>query len=1050
MPEPVRRPLPRTVRGFAVLLLLTAVGAGCNRHHYRERTDKDVAGIITQKNVFPDWAVKNWYAYPHPDARYSDPSNPDRPPYPPDDYAARLLSPNPQHPTKHSGTGRHEGRGYLEYLGVWDAANRAADPPAGKGDPPAKGMPEKLPPPKVEPAAGFRPLLPGTVVPQSAGVGRGEAVGAPLVGPRRFDPLAGKAAVPTPTVTESRDSGLVVVSGEIQDGDKTVPAVVLIPTAQPEKLPVPKTDAPLPAVPTAQPEKLPAAAPKTEPLPPIPKANPSVGPKADAPGKGDGTIGFVATGEAAASVLKVLESQQQGYRIRMEQAVELGIMNSREFQDRREDLYLAALPVTLQRFSFAAQGFFTETAALDFAGRLTGRVPRNAGVFDTETGFGKLFPTGALLAVRLANQVVVDLTGERPTTTLSNFALNLSQPFLRGGGYAVTLEPLTQAERNMVYAIRSYARFRKLFYVAITAGGDYTNNPYGLQGLSVNLGRGIGNNLTAPTVGYLPLLLQSATIANQRRNVDSLEQLLRLYQAFREGGQQSDLQVGQVEVQLLNNRNQLLGQSTASTGGGGGTNGGIRGYLDQLDSFKLQLGVPMTVGLDLDGTPLQPVREQLDRFEDVYSDLRDTEAAARQFDPAAPVAGFRARWRQLLLESPLTKGTQFAAGFSNRWAAWERLTPDDALRKQATLAEERRVLLDRKAERQARQLPDPAEETARLEAIEDDLDLGTFDRSMRAYEAQPWLTIPGPARGVAQASAFRDVFNSFYQLTLDARNERLARIRQQWPRLPGAEVDGTDLIATSVDESYTAVIQAALTRRLDLMNARGQVVDAYRQIRVAANALQGVLDVQYNLDSSTPPGGANPVAFSGPRTSHNVTFRAELPLVRRAERNNYRAALIGYQRQRRTLQAFEDNIANDVRADVRELRTIAELYRVQQRLIELGYSQVDNAQAVLLEPPAPGAQANAGNAAALTQQVLDSQSRLLQAQNTLYTIWVNYLISRMALYTDTELLQIDENGGWNDESLPTRGGSGSDPAPGPPAGGAERLPAPRPAAPAGQ
>ena len=103
----------------------------------------------------------------------------------------------------------------------------------------------------------------------------------------------------------------------------------------------------------------------------------------------------------------------------------------------------------------------------------------------------------------------------------------------------------------MVYAMRSYARFRKLFYVAVVGrlgGLGLTNNPYGLQGLSVNLGRGIGGNLTAPSVGFLPLLQQSAIIANQRKNVAVLERLLNLYQAFREGGQQSDLQVGQVEV----------------------------------------------------------------------------------------------------------------------------------------------------------------------------------------------------------------------------------------------------------------------------------------------------------------------------------------------------------------------------------------------------------------------------------------------------------------------------------------------------------------------
>src|SRR5262249_11651878 len=68
---------------------------------------------------------KNWFVYPHPDARFADPYNPDRPPYPPDDFAARLLSPNPQHPTRRSGVGRVDGEGYLHILEEWDAENRA-------------------------------------------------------------------------------------------------------------------------------------------------------------------------------------------------------------------------------------------------------------------------------------------------------------------------------------------------------------------------------------------------------------------------------------------------------------------------------------------------------------------------------------------------------------------------------------------------------------------------------------------------------------------------------------------------------------------------------------------------------------------------------------------------------------------------------------------------------------------------------------------------------------------------------------------------------------
>src|SRR5437764_881302 len=65
---------------------------------------------------------------------------------------------------------------------------------------------------------------------------------------------------------------------------------------------------------------------------------------------------------------KALRTQQPAFRLKLEQASELGIINAREFQDRREDLYFAALAVTLERFSFAAQFFATEQIVREYSG----------------------------------------------------------------------------------------------------------------------------------------------------------------------------------------------------------------------------------------------------------------------------------------------------------------------------------------------------------------------------------------------------------------------------------------------------------------------------------------------------------------------------------------------------------------------------------------------------------------------------------------------------------------------------------------------------------
>jgi hypothetical protein len=211
--------------------------------------------------------------------------------------------------------------------------------------------------------------------------------------------------------------------------------------------------------------------------------------------------------------------------------------------------------------------------------------------------------------------------------------------------------------------------------------------------------------------------------------------------------------------------------------------------------------------------------------------------------------------------------------------------------------------------------------------------------------------------------------------------------------------------------------------------------------------LRGVLNVQYDLNEATPAGGSRPFAFAGSRAINTLTFNYQLPLVRRAERNNYRAALIAYQRQRRTLMAFEDNIANDVRDDVRQLRTLAELYRIQLRAVELGYAQVDNAEAVLFAPPVPGAGSDAGSAAALTTQVLSNLNNLLGFQNQLYTLWVQYLTARMKLYLDIEQMPLDDRGVWQDELFNRTDRHDQQPDARQPG---ERLHAPRPAGDDGQ
>src|SRR5205807_1000020 len=136
---------------------------------------------------------------------------------------------------------------------------------------------------------------------------------------------------------------------------------------------------------------------------------------------------------------------------------------------------------------------------------------RNNWTLNSKVGFSKLFSTGALLTFAFANNTVFNFLGD-PQRFLSTSTINLDllQPLLRGGGRAVTLEPLTQVERNLVYDVRSYARFREQFYLSMSLG---TSVP-GSLAAAANIGGGGGGS---PISVLASLGIASTDVAGQFR-----------------------------------------------------------------------------------------------------------------------------------------------------------------------------------------------------------------------------------------------------------------------------------------------------------------------------------------------------------------------------------------------------------------------------------------------------------------------------------------------------------------------------------------------------
>jgi hypothetical protein len=99
----------------------------------------------------------------------------------------------------------------------------------------------------------------------------------------------------------------------------------------------------------------------------------------------------------------------KSFRVKLEQCSELGLINSREFQTQREEVYLAALPVTAERFAFAPQFFANEQAVREWSGSDVPEGLRNRWRIDSELGVTKRFATGALLLAKFANQTVLEM-----------------------------------------------------------------------------------------------------------------------------------------------------------------------------------------------------------------------------------------------------------------------------------------------------------------------------------------------------------------------------------------------------------------------------------------------------------------------------------------------------------------------------------------------------------------------------------------------------------------------------------------------------------------
>ncbi len=140
-------------------------------------------------------------------------------------------------------------------------------------------------------------------------------------------------------------------------------------------------------------------------------------------------------------------------------ALEMAVKSSRDYQLQRETLYLSALSLTGERHKFALK---PTKANLDLSrNRSSSNV--NTTESDASLTLSKALKTGGTLTATLANDLTLFFNGGGPK--IPDITLALTQPLLKDAGAKFAEELLTQSERDLVYAIRTFSRYQKTFLV---------------------------------------------------------------------------------------------------------------------------------------------------------------------------------------------------------------------------------------------------------------------------------------------------------------------------------------------------------------------------------------------------------------------------------------------------------------------------------------------------------------------------------------------------------------------------------------------------------
>ena len=242
------------------------------------------------------------------------------------------------------------------------------------------------------------------------------------------------------------------------------------------------------------------------------------------------------------------ESERGAHILRLEDALNIAIHHSRTYQSSKENLYLSALSLALERhqftpiFSAGASG----TYAVDSA-TLSDTVAEQRSVSaNGSVGADWLIRDLGRISTAFTADFLRFVTGDPRLATSSQLSATFVRPLFQNAGFKQDMENLTQAERNLLYDLRSFTQFRKDFSVQIASS-------------------------------YYNVLGNRDAVRNSYLNLQSSHQNADRTRALSEEGRVAGTDLGRQEQQELSAESAWINA--------------VVNYKQALDNFKIQLGL---------------------------------------------------------------------------------------------------------------------------------------------------------------------------------------------------------------------------------------------------------------------------------------------------------------------------------------------------------------------------------------------------------------------------------------------------------------------------